>query len=146
VAKLVGLRALPRLEATFDLAPEGPRRLRVTGCVAATVEQTCVVTLEGIENEVKEQVNLVFAPPHAASADGEIKRAGAESLDLDVPEPLIGETIDLGGLITETLILGIDPYPRKPGAEFEAPPVADTGPHPFAALEALKKGGAGKND
>ena len=40
---------------------------------------------------------------------------------------------------TEFLMLAIDPYPRKPGATFDAPKVGDDAPHPFAALAALKK-------
>jgi hypothetical protein len=146
VAKLAGLRSLPRLEAMFDLAREGPRRLRVTGRVTATVGQSCVVTLDPIENEVEEQVNVAFAPPHEASTGGEWSRTGSENLEVNAPEPLAGETVDLGGLAVEFLILGIDPYPRKPGAMFEAPPVADAGAHPFAALEALKKGRTDKDD
>ena len=47
--------------------------------------------------------------------------------------------LDFGALATEFLILGIDPYPRKPGAQFAAPKVEDAGEHPFAVLEALKK-------
>jgi hypothetical protein len=38
-------------------------------------------------------------------------------------------------------LLGIDPYPRKPDAEFASPPAKDAAGHPFAALAALKKGG-----
>ena len=50
--------------------------------------------------------------------------------------------VDLGAIATEFLLLGIDPYPRKPGAVFDAP-VAEDDPssHPFAALAALKKPG-----
>ncbi len=33
-------------------------------------------------------------------------------------------TVDLGAIATEFFLLGIDPYPRKEGAEFEAPKVA----------------------
>ena len=33
---------------------------------------------------------------------------------LNGPEPLIGGIVDLGALATEFLILGLDPYPRKP--------------------------------
>ena len=33
--------------------------------------------------------------------------------------------VDLGAVATEFLLLGIDPYPRKPGAVFEAPPAGD---------------------
>ena len=49
--------------------------------------------------------------------------------------------VDLGAVATEFLLLGIDPYPRKPGAVFDAPPAGDPSSHPFAALAALKKGG-----
>ena len=41
------------------------------------------------------------------------------------PEPLIGNSVDLGLLATEFLILGVDPYPRKPDAAFEAPAAAE---------------------
>ena len=64
--------------------------------------------------------------------------------DDEPPEPLFGGKLDLGTIATEFMLLGIDPYPRKPGAEF-APVKADDGSaKPFAALEALKKrlGGA----
>ena len=58
----------------------------------------------------------------------------------DAPEPLVDGTVDLGAIATEFLILGIDPYPRKPGAVFEAPPAGDGSAHPFAAL--VEGGGA----
>jgi hypothetical protein len=138
VAQITGLRSLPRLQATFDVARHGSDGLRVEGEVSATVGQTCVVTLDPIDNDVKEEVNLVFTPPStpvAVEDDGE----NAAIIDPGEPEPLIGETIDLGALATEFLIVGLDPYPRKPGATFEPPAVEDDSPHPFAALAALKK-------
>jgi hypothetical protein len=66
VAQLAGLRTLPRLEATFDLTRQGDA-VAVRGEVRAQVGQTCVVTLEPVENEVREVVDLVFAPGGAAS-------------------------------------------------------------------------------
>ena len=59
--------------------------------------------------------------------------------DDEPPEPLVDGTLDLGGLAVEFLILGIDPYPRKAGAQFSPPKAEDAGEHPFAALESLKK-------
>jgi hypothetical protein len=47
--------------------------------------------------------------------------------------------IDLGALATEFLILGIDPYPRKPGTVFEPPWEGGDVGHPFAGLAALTK-------
>ena len=44
------------------------------------------------------------------------------------------------GMATDALLLGVDPYPRKPGATFEPPAVpADPEDHPFAALKVLRE-------
>lgn len=139
VAQLASLRSLPRLQATFDLALLGSDGLRVEGEVSATVGQNCVVTLEPVDNEVKEEINLVFAPPPRTPAADDGGDAG--DIAPGEPEPLLGDVIDLGALAVEFLILGIDPYPRKPDAKFEPPPVQeDEASHPFAALAALKNG------
>ncbi|HZS63191.1 MAG TPA: DUF177 domain-containing protein [Xanthobacteraceae bacterium] len=144
VAGLIGLRALPRLEANFHVMRRGAHGLHVNGSVSATVGQTCVVTLDPIENNVSESLDLSFAPPNdlpPTSAQADPGGSGEE----DAPEPLIGETIDLGAIATEFLILGVDPYPRKAGATFEPPAAEDGKANPFAALAALKKG-QGRND
>jgi uncharacterized metal-binding protein YceD (DUF177 family) len=140
LARLAGLRSLPRLQATFNVARQGSDGLRVAGEVSATVGQTCVVTLEPLDNEIREEVDLIFSPPDPAFADTDNDEE-PEVIDPKGPEPLIGDTIDLGALASEFLMLGIDPYPRKPGAKFEPPEAADDSAHPFAALAALKKGG-----
>ena len=67
IAKAAGLLALPRLEAAFDLTRHGADGLRVAGRVSATVVQNCVVTLEPIESEIDEAVDLVFLPPEDAA-------------------------------------------------------------------------------
>jgi hypothetical protein len=141
LAKLAGLRALPRLDATFDVSRDGAHGLRVTGHVEALVGQNCVVTLEPMENKVEETVDLVFVPARELSA--EENASAGDVVDPDAPEPLAGDRVDLGKIATEFLLLGIDPYPRKPGATFEPLPVDDDGTHPFAALAALKKGEGG---
>jgi hypothetical protein len=133
IAKLAGLRELAQLSAEFNLARRGAG-VAVSGRVQARVGQTCVVTLEPIENTLDEPIDVFFAPAASESA------GAAKALDsADEPEPLVDDKIDLGALATEFLMLGIDPYPRKAGAEFSSPKVADGGEHPFAALAALKK-------
>jgi len=139
IAQLAGLRDLPRLTAQFDLARRGAG-VRVTGQVHATVGQTCVVTLEPIENKVEEAVNLTFAPSQELAPAGGSRIAEKHLMaGEEPPEPLIGGSVDLGALATEFLILGIDPYPRKAGAEFAAPKLEDAGVNPFVALKVLKK-------
>jgi len=136
VAKLADLRALSRFEATFELARHGRGGLHLVGTLSATVGQICVLTLEPIENEVEENIDLVFAPAAISIAEA---TGSVEEVSLDGPEPLADGVIDLGALATEFLILAIDPYPRKPGAVFEAPDAPDDSDQPFAALAALKK-------
>ena len=139
VANAIGLRALPRLAASLDVSRQGRDGLHVIGRVSATVGQTCVVTLEPIENEIDEAVELAFAPAAAPAASDE-DDGHSRVVDEDAPEPLVGGVVDLGRVATEFLSLAIDPYPRKAGVEFAAPAVEDDTPHPFAALAALKKG------
>jgi hypothetical protein len=146
IAELAGLAALPRLEASFDVTLHAGDGLRVTGRVSATVGQICVVTLEPIENEIDEPIDLAFMPVAASpSASG-----GVEDVEItaeDAPEPLLDGTIDLGALATEFLFLGIDTYPRKAGAVFETPAAAGDAPaHPFAALSALKSSSGRRRD
>jgi uncharacterized metal-binding protein YceD (DUF177 family) len=140
VAAIAGLRALPRLEARFDVMRHGGG-LKVAGEVTATVGQTCVVSLEPMTSELHEPIDLVFLP--AAETQQDADGLDADAIDPDAddePERLVDGAADLGAAATEFLLLAIDPYPRKPGAEFQAPQAGDSGAHPFAALAALKKG------
>lgn len=146
VARMAGVRELQRFEANFDLTRQGASSLHVVGRISATVGQNCVVTLEPLVNEVDEEVDLLFAPPRpaaeSAGQDVEGARAAAQQAEpaWDEPEPLIGGVVDLGALATEFLILGIDPYPRKPGAVFQPPQDVSPDGGPFAALAKLTKG------
>ena len=135
-----GLVELPRLEAAFDLVRHGADSLRVAGRVAATVIQRCVVTLEPIENEVEEAVDLLFQPEADTSIAPAAEGGGYRDVDAADPPETHNGVVDLGAVATEFLLLGLDPYPRKPGAVFDAPAAGDAAGHPFAALAALKKG------
>jgi hypothetical protein len=141
VAQVAGLRELPHLEAHFDLTLHGAGGLHITGVVSATAGQTCVVTLDPVANQVEEKVDLVFVPrqtPVAAPADADDDGKEPRDVKWGDPEPLIGGAVDLGVLAAEFLILGLDPYPRKPGAVFDPPAEHKPGDGPFAALAKLK--------
>jgi uncharacterized metal-binding protein YceD (DUF177 family) len=136
IARAAELVGLPRLTAEFDVAWQGREAVHVAGAVSADIQQTCVVTLDPLENTIEERVDLMFAPAPDAAAT-----MAAETPDdaQDASEPLVDGTIDLGALAVESLLLAIDRYPRKAGAAF-VPPVNDDGEaHPFAALAAFKK-------
>jgi len=135
VAALAGLRELPQLSAVFDLARRGAG-VHVAGRVSARVGQTCVVTLEPIENDIEETVDLEYAPALVESAQIHAKDVKA---DEEPPELLTDGKVDVGAIATEFLLLGIDPYPRKAGAAFASVKADEGRARPFAALEALKK-------
>ena len=141
VADVGSLREVLSVRASFDVTPMSGGRFQVAGHVRARVGQTCVVTLEEIENDIDEPIDLIFVPseqiPQMAALVDEAEESDEETPD--PPEPIENGMIDLGRVATDALYLAVDPYPRKPGAVFE--PVveaADPEDHPFAALKALK--------
>jgi uncharacterized metal-binding protein YceD (DUF177 family) len=142
MAAVAGLREIDLANAALDLTPMGGGRFHVAGHVRATVGQTCVVTLEPIENEIDEAIDLIFAPPEQIAQLAElVDDANEEAETPDPPEPIVDGIIDLGRLATDALFLAIDPYPRCKDAVFQ-PRVepADPDAHPFAALKALQPG------
>lgn len=126
----LGIPAISSLTASFDLAPRAGGIILVTGVVEASLTQTCVVTLAPVEASVKEEVEARFttvapglAPPKAAAAPGAKARAVAEEQggldEEDPPDEARDGQIDIGELAVVHLALGLDPYPRAPGAAFK---------------------------
>ena len=145
------LREVLSAHAACDVTPKTGGRFHVTGYVRARIGQTCVVTLEPIESDIDEPIDVIFAPPEQIPQMADLVDEAAESDQEipDPPEPIENGIIDLGRLATDALFLAVDPYPRKPDAVFEPlVEAADPEDHPFAALKALKvvpkKSGANK--
>ena len=148
MAEVAGLREILSANASFDVVPKSGGRFHVAGRVHARIGQTCVVTLDPIENEIDEAIDLTFAPPEQIPQLAALVDETAESSDEipDSPEPIENGVIDLGRLATDVLFLAIDPYPRKPDVVFEPVVVAaDPEDHPFAALKALRTDANGSN-
>jgi hypothetical protein len=141
MAEVAGLREIMSASASIDVTPNSGGRFQVAGRVRARIGQTCVVTLDPIENDIDEPIDLILAPAEQIPALADLVDDAAESeAEIpDPPEPIENGMIDLGRLATDALFLAIDPYPRKPDAVFE-PLIAAADPedHPFAALKALK--------
>ena len=148
LAGLAGLREVGSAEAAFELAPMRGGRVQVTGRVRGRVGQTCVVTLEPVENDIDEAIDLIFAPPEQIPTLAHLIEQSADS-DAEIPdppEPIVDGAIDLGRLAADALLLGIDPYPRKPGVVFDLPAIPpDPEDHPFAALKTLRRDPASPN-
>ncbi|MBR0983326.1 YceD family protein [Bradyrhizobium liaoningense] len=143
MAEVAGLREVVSAQADFDVVPRSGGRVQVTGSVRARIGQTCVVTLDPIESEIEEEVDLVFAPEAEVRKMADLIEEGQDDAEppevVDPPEAIASGIIDLGRIATDALFLAIDPYPRKEGAVFEAEVTAvDPEDHPFAVLKALQ--------
>ena len=116
--------AVTALWCRFTLRRRG-NQVQAEGVLEADVVQSCVVSLDPVEQHVAERFTVRFVP------------AGHETDDDDpaAPDeiPYDGAGIDLGEATVEQLALALDPYPRAPGAEFggEEPEGAAS---PFLAL------------
>jgi len=137
VAHDLGLESLPALTATVTVKPwlDGAE---ITGRFRAVVEQICSVSLDPFEQTLEGAIEVRAVPqgsPHAPTPEG-----GEMELDPDAPDPpdvLDGDAVDVAGYVVEHLALEVDPFPRKPGIEFEyTPPTQEESP--FAVLKKLK--------
>lgn len=127
--------AIHALTATLDLARWRGSGVMVTGFVEAEIEQVCVVSLEPFRGRMREPVERYFIPSASTSS------TSSKSLDDADIDAFDHGIIDLGELACETVALGLDPYPRRPGIAFEAgnEPAPEPETSPFAALAALRK-------
>lgn len=143
LAKADDLPKITSLDAEFHLSPKTGARINVSGEMRAKVTQICVVTLEPFDSEIVESIDVDFAPPDILQSSATSPAAlGDEALLApDPPDPIIDGKIDLGALAAEFLALGLDPYPRKPGVNFEPPAdeSAAGAENPFSVLNRLKE-------
>ena len=137
IAGRLGLLSLDRLEAHAVLSRDG-QKVRATGRLKAMVDQACVATGVSVPAHVDEAFELSFLPePRPGGADEELELSPGD-LDTIFHD---GSAIDLGGAITDTLALALDPYPRSAEADSalkEAGVISEEEAGPFAALAALK--------
>jgi len=142
IAQFAGLHALDRFEAHLTLHPRHDGSVEVSGRVDAETQPICVVTLEPFADRVSEPVEATFAPPEvlARLAEREVEEDEDALADgsPELPDAIVNGHIDPAALAVEYLILGLDPYPRKPDADFAEIKVGEDMISPFAALKALK--------
>lgn len=133
IAKALDLASLDAFVADLTVKPADNAGYRITGRVRASAVQTCGITLEPMPVEIDERFSVDLAEAVETPEDGEIE----VSLDEDAPDLIEDGRIDLGQYAVEQLALQLDPFPRKPGAEFVQPeePVEIS---PFAVLKQLK--------
>ena len=131
IAKALDLASLDAFTAEMELLP-APGGWRLSGRVRARLAQTCGITLEPLPAEI----DAPFAVSLAEAVEEEPDEI-VITLDDESPDPIEGGQVDLGQYAVEQLALRLDPFPRKPGAEFVQPP-EPTEISPFAVLKQLR--------
>ncbi|MCS6625199.1 DUF177 domain-containing protein [Roseibacterium beibuensis] len=131
IAKALDLASLDSLVAEVKLAP-APGGWRLSGRVKASLAQTCGITLEPLPVGVDAPFTVLLAEAADEESDEIVI-----TLDDESPDPIEGGQIDLGQYVVEQLALQLDPFPRKPGAEFVQPP-EPAEISPFAVLKQIR--------
>jgi uncharacterized metal-binding protein YceD (DUF177 family) len=137
LARRFGLPAIDSLKAKLRLQrTHGGTAIRLSGRLEADVTQSCVVTLDPVENRVEEEFTILYA----ASAATEAIETNSDSEE-SWAEPLPRGGLDIGEVVAQHLSLALDPYPRRPDAAIAEPGAEQAAPakeSPFAALAKLK--------
>jgi hypothetical protein len=133
LAPYLGVDAVERLTLAGFIAPHGADGWRVRGRMVAKIIQTCGVTLEPIHARIEEDIERLYLP---ASLIPELQEALLQPDDDDAPDPFT-DSIDPAGLAIESLMLLIDPYPRKEGATLD-PEALAAAVEPQARAETAK--------
>ncbi|HEX8240646.1 MAG TPA: DUF177 domain-containing protein [Allosphingosinicella sp.] len=141
LADRFGLVAVGSLAAEAELSRSG-EVATAAGRLRARVTQSCIASAEPVEAEVAEDFRVEFRPVPADGRPDEEVELSDDDLDVTFYE---GGAIDLGEAVAQTLLLGLDPYPRSPAAEaalkeagVKSEEEARIESSPFAALAALK--------
>jgi hypothetical protein len=141
IARALDLIACSSLIARYNISPRGEGHFRLTGTVKARVDQSCVVTLEPLTNDVEDSFSVDYWP------ETEIPEPAGGVVDVqDEPdlEPIVAGRLKVGRVVFECLASAIDLFPRKPGAALEVPEATADGngagksDSPFAALARIK--------
>lgn len=118
LAEAHGLEKVLSFSADFIIIPWKKRGIKIRGKIQAKIVQACVATLEPIENQIDEDVEVVLVPENSRLARIPTDENGEMLISADgpdIPETFSGDKIDVGLIAEEFFDLAIDPYPRKSG-------------------------------
>ena len=137
LAERFGLVRIEGLNAKLRLEARARGAVRLSGRITAHVTQTCVATLEPVEEGVDVGLDIVFRRDFE-----DIAPDGHELVSEVDFEPLTGDSLDIGGIVAEEMALSLNPYPRAATAPMIGPDGGEAlgesrRERPFAALETL---------
>jgi len=112
LAERFGIPKIRSFAGKVTLVPQ-KQGVNAAGVVSASLVRECVASLEEMEEEVFDEFNLIFD----RTVDPATGDPDHEDFDLEAPEYLEGDSLDVADLLLQQLSLAMDPFPRKEGAK-----------------------------
>lgn len=147
LAERWGVSSVEAVTAKLEVSRWKREGVRIKGTVEAHITQSCIVTLDPVASQIVETIEALFVPEGSRLSRVQTSDTGEMIVDAvgpDAPETFHGETIDLAEICEQFIVLSIDPYPRREGAEMppdlNGPSADEERESPFASLSAYKTG------
>ncbi len=116
LAKRFSVKHVQSLSANLIFSkPKGELLPKFEARYIAEITQICVVTLEPMSRIIESKIFCTFTEKDVFNIDEELV---FNVNDVDPPEYINNGIFDAGELVSEYLLLEIDPFPRVVGAEF----------------------------
>ena len=143
IATALDLLELEEFKFEYRLHRISRGRFKLKGQLTARATQNCVVTLEPVPASIENTVEIDLWPAEDVERLESEAEQESMSVQLEGPEPIGGDSIDVGQLAYEHFAATLDLYPKKTNAKFDwdtqsTAQDGDTGDKPFAALAKLK--------
>ena len=113
----------------------------MTGTVTARVSQPCAATGEPLRQRVVEELDARFLPQssrYSRPPSSDEHELVLDPMGEDLPDRFDGDSIDLAASWLEFFALGLDPFARINGAEFDTDGLDTIRESPFSVLAKLK--------
>ena len=135
LARMFNLQAMDGFTAEARFKPwlDG---LRLDAKWKAKVVYMCGLSLDPYPAALSGVFTLHLLPEGSPNAPADEPETLGDPSAEDPPELYADEVVDVGDLLAQHLSVELDPFPRKPGATFQAPEETPE-PSPFAALGKL---------
>ncbi|MGI9351496.1 MAG: YceD family protein [Rhizobiaceae bacterium] len=130
-------------EANLLVKPWNANGASVTGKIRTQIRQTCVVSLEEMENWLEFTVSRYFLPDNDPVFSNQLYQEGELMVDPeadDLPDHLEDSSIDIWAVLIEEMNLHIDPFPKLEKLDNVKSSEKESQPgtrKPFAGLKAL---------
>jgi uncharacterized metal-binding protein YceD (DUF177 family) len=146
IAAHLEVESVEKLSAQLVFRPWARDGVKVEVEVNAALHTQCPVTLEGVQQTIHASIDAKFAPSSSKLAKPQLNVDGEMVLDVDsddIPDIYEGENLDAWAIALEYLLLEIDFFARREGAQFDHSVRSDSPNEeessPFAVLGSLKK-------